>query len=69
MVVALPEETFLHKGRRWHRIPEQPYQRFVMGVDLGQSQDNTAIAVIDHTRTPLGRLGRKRRQRQHQTEV
>ena len=53
MVVALPEETFWHRGQRWHRIPEQPYQRFVMGVDLGQSQDSTAIAVIDHTRTPL----------------
>ena len=53
MVVALPEETFWHRGKRWHRIPEQAYQRFVMGVDLGQSQDYTAVSAIQHTREPL----------------
>lgn len=53
MAVALPEETFEFEGRKWHRIPAKPEHRFVVGVDLGQSQDFTAIAVLHHTRVPL----------------
>jgi hypothetical protein len=34
-------------------VPEQHYDAWVMSVDLGQSMDFTAIAVIKHTRTPL----------------
>ena len=40
-------EYFRHEGKRWLRIPETPLRRFCMGVDLGQSQDYTAIAVLE----------------------
>lgn len=51
--MGLKHEFFTHKGKRWERLPEEPMQRFVVGVDLGQSADYTAVAVIDHSRTPL----------------
>ena len=59
MSVTLPRhepfrrETFYHKGKRWERILAEPYQRFTLGVDLGQSQDFTAICVLDHRVTPI----------------
>jgi hypothetical protein len=52
MAMNPSEETFVHKGKRWRRIPAEPFQRFCMGVDLGQAADYTAIAVLDHTVTP-----------------
>lgn len=38
----------------WQRTPVTPLSRFIMGVDLGQSNDPTAICVIHHTVTPTG---------------
>jgi hypothetical protein len=46
-------ETFEHNGETWTRHPAEADEAFVMGVDLGQSQDPTAIIVLHHTRTPL----------------
>lgn len=40
-------------SREFRRIPARAVSRFVMGVDLGQSNDPTAISVIHHTVTPL----------------
>jgi len=42
---------FFHKGESWRRITIEPVQRFIMGVDLAQSVDFTAIAVMKHHRT------------------
>jgi hypothetical protein len=46
-------ETFEHRGQIWTRHPAEADEAFVMGVDLGQSQDPTALVVLHHTRTPL----------------
>lgn len=47
-------ETFQHQGQTWIRyLAPKPEEAYVMGSDLGQSQDPTAIAVLHHTRTPL----------------
>ncbi|MBP1844467.1 hypothetical protein J2046_002726 [Rhizobium petrolearium] len=46
-------ETYRYHGEQWRRIPAQASDRFVMGVDLGQSNDPTAISVIHHSVTPL----------------
>ncbi|MEZ2219627.1 hypothetical protein [Rhizobium sp. RCC_161_2] len=51
MVVVVGEVRRDH-GRPWRRYPVQAVSRFVMGVDLGQSNDPTAISVIHHTVTP-----------------
>jgi hypothetical protein len=48
-----PQEVFTYRGKRYERYLEEPFQRFCIGVDLGQSQDYTAIAVLDHRREPL----------------
>jgi hypothetical protein len=52
-MVTLPRETFWHKGKRWTRLPVEPYQRFIVGIDLGQANDYTGIGVLEHTITPL----------------
>jgi hypothetical protein len=39
--------------RQWTRVPATFRQRFVVGVDLGQSTDPTAIAVLHWRRRPL----------------
>jgi hypothetical protein len=46
-------ETFTHRGESWMRIPADPVDRFCVGVDLGQSSDPTAIAVVRHRVEPL----------------
>ena len=46
-------ETFRHAGEVWSRVPAQASDRFIMGVDLGQSHDPTAISVIHHSVRPL----------------
>jgi hypothetical protein len=43
---------FIHKGEPWRRVTTEPLRRFVMGVDLAQSVDFTAIAVVEHCRAP-----------------
>ncbi len=53
MVMMAKYEEFQHKGKTWKqcRAPE-PDECYVLGVDLGQSQDPTALAVLHHTLTP-----------------
>jgi len=46
-------ETFTHKGESWMRIAADPIDRWCVGVDLGQSSDPTAIAVVHHRVEPL----------------
>ena len=47
-------ETFTYQGEMWTRYPAPPpSQAYLLGCDLGQSQDHTAIVVMHHTRTPL----------------
>jgi hypothetical protein len=51
--MAVNTELLQHRGRTYLRLPAQAIDRFVVGVDLGQSVDSTAVSVIHHTRTPL----------------
>jgi hypothetical protein len=54
MVAMQGYESFEYRGQNWTRYPAAPAdETFIMGVDLGQSQDPTAIVVLRHTRTPL----------------
>jgi hypothetical protein len=53
MVSVTTYQAFEHKGQRWTRHPAVAEEAYVMGVDLGQSQDPTAIGVLHHTKTPL----------------
>ena len=47
-------EPFEYKGQNWTRFPApKADEAFVMAVDLGQSQDPTAIAVMRHWQIPL----------------
>jgi hypothetical protein len=54
MAMTSTIEEFTYGGRNWKRIhAPKPDEAFIMGVDLGQSQDPTALAVMRATRTPL----------------
>jgi len=54
MVALQSYETFEYQGQNWTRYPAAPAdEAFIMGVDLGQSQDPTALVVLRHTRVPL----------------
>jgi hypothetical protein len=44
---------FNYHGERWRRITHAPKRRFCVGLDLGQASDPTAIAIVEHHRTPL----------------
>jgi hypothetical protein len=47
-------ETFQYHDETWTRFPAPPAdEAFICGVDLGQSQDPTALIVMRHTRMPL----------------
>jgi hypothetical protein len=47
-------ETFEHRNEQWTRFLAPPAdEAFIAGVDLGQSQDPTALIVMRHTRVPL----------------
>ena len=46
-------ETFKFRGQSWTRYPAEADAAYVMGLDLGQSTDPTALVVMHHTRTPL----------------
>lgn len=52
-MVMTKYETFKYKGREWkqYAVPKAD-EAYVMGVDLGQSQDPTALTVIHYTLTP-----------------
>lgn len=56
-MTMLPSETFWHQGKRWERLPERPYEHWVMGLDLGQRVDHSAISAIQHVREPLDDWG------------
>lgn len=54
MVAVQSYETFKYRGHAWTRFLAPPGdEAFIAGVDLGQSQDPTALVVLRHTRTPL----------------
>lgn len=45
-------ETFTHKGQTWRRYGAEPLRsHFIVGVDLGQASDPTAVCVLEHHRT------------------
>jgi hypothetical protein len=48
-------ECFQYRGETWTRYlcPSKAELAFIMGVDLAQAVDYTAVAVLRHTRTPL----------------
>lgn len=44
-------EAFEHKGKTWRRIGAEPLRsHFIVGVDLGQSNDPTAVCILEHHR-------------------
>jgi hypothetical protein len=46
-------ESFHYKGQLWQRVTYLPERKFCVGLDLGQASDPSAIAVVEHHRTPL----------------
>ena len=38
---------FQYRGEMWHRVPATPARRFIMGLDLGQSHDPTAMCILE----------------------
>jgi hypothetical protein len=52
-MVTLLNETFWHQGRRHVRQMTLPAERYVLGVDLGQSTDPTAVCALHWRREPL----------------
>ncbi len=49
--MALIETFWDQKGASWRRIGVEPLQdHFVVGVDLGQASDPTAVCILDHHR-------------------
>jgi hypothetical protein len=38
----------------WRQVPAKPFDRWIVGVDLGQVSDPTAIAVLNHRVVALG---------------
>ena len=45
-------EQFEFRGAQWKRIPAPAFERWIVGVDIGQSQDPTAISIMRHHSTP-----------------
>jgi hypothetical protein len=43
-----------YKNETWHRWPVTPSRKFIMGLDLGQSQDPTAICIMEHCHSSTG---------------
>ena len=54
--MELNSETYIRKFDRVpvgpHYFPARAVQKFIVGVDLGQSSDPTAICVLEHARVP-----------------
>jgi len=47
-------ETFEYRGHNWTRFCAPPAdEAFIAGLDVGQSQDPTALIVMRHHREPL----------------
>ena len=53
MVVNIDLDTFDYGGVVYRRIWAKGVDKFFVGVDLGQSMDHTAVAVIRHQVVPL----------------
>jgi hypothetical protein len=47
------DQEFTHRGERFVRDRAPSLDRYIVGVDLGQSSDPTAIAVLHHHVVPL----------------
>lgn len=47
------ENISAHASFAWRRIPARAKDRWIVGVDLGQTTDPTAIAVMHHRVVPL----------------
>jgi hypothetical protein len=45
-------EQIRHHGKQWTRVTRDPVHHFVMGLDLAQSMDFTAICVVEFNRVP-----------------
>lgn len=42
-------------GRKnWQRTVVQPWQRYIVGLDLGQAHDFTALTIVQHSIEPTG---------------
>ena len=46
-------EQFDFRGAKWKRVTVEASERWIVGVDLGQAADFTAVAVMRHHVTPL----------------
>jgi hypothetical protein len=47
------EQFFTYKGENYRRFPAEPFRRFVVGLDIAQSHDFTALSVLEHQRVAL----------------
>ena len=45
-------ERFEFHKQQWTRIPAKTFERWIVGVDIGQSQDPTAISIMRHHCAP-----------------
>jgi hypothetical protein len=46
--VSQMTDTFTHKGMKWTRRAARPRCSFVLGLDLGQMADSTAVCILEH---------------------
>jgi hypothetical protein len=51
--MALIDKIPVRASHDWPSIPARKIDRWIVGADLGQTNDSTAVAVIHHTVTPL----------------
>src|SRR5262245_50627081 len=45
---------FMHKGEQWTRHSVTPSRQFIMGLDIGQSQDSTAMSIMEWNHVGTG---------------
>jgi phage terminase large subunit-like protein len=50
--MAMTETTFTYRRKQWHRYPGHADERWIVGVDLGQASDPSAVAVLRYTAIP-----------------
>lgn len=46
-------QRITYRGESYWRVPATPFRRFVCGLDIGQSNDPTALCVLEHHRIAL----------------
>lgn len=54
--MVMQSETFHHQGRTWRRTVARPAEQYVVGLDIGQSHDPSALCVLHYTREPLDKF-------------